>query len=239
MGLKIEEYALDYPALPPHNGGRFHGNTRLKSIAWLICTGILLALLAIPSGAQPPPGGGRLMYKWVDAQGVTHYGDHIPPEYASQEQHVINSQGVEVQRLEAQKTPEQIAAEEQKKLQTEQRESQDKNLLSTYVSVQEIERLRDQRLTLLQDQIKVTSQFLEVLDGRMRKLHATSVNYRPYSADPKAPPMPDQVAEDLVLVGKDLRTQQQNLQQKRSEEVAMSKQFASDIARFKELKGIH
>jgi Domain of unknown function (DUF4124) len=199
----------------------------------------LLALLATASGAQQPPGGGRLMYKWVDAQGVTHYGDHIPPEYASQEQHVINSQGVEVQRLEAQKTPEQVAAEEQKKLQTEQRESQDKNLLSTYVSVQEIERLRDQRLTLLQDQIKVTSQFLEVLDGRMRKLHATSVNYRPYSADPKAPPMPDQVAEDLVLVGKDLRTQQQNLQQKRSEEVAMSKQFASDIARFKELKGIH
>jgi hypothetical protein len=51
--------------------------------------------------------------------------------------------------------------------------------------------------------------------------------------------MSDQLAEDLVLVGKDLRTQQQNLQQKRSDEAAMSDQFASDIARFKELKGIH
>jgi hypothetical protein len=215
------------------------GDSAVKNIAWHICSGVLLALLAAASGAQQPPGSGRLMYKWVDAQGVTHYGDHIPPEYASQEQHVINSQGVEVQRLEAQKTPEQVAAEELKKLQAEQREGQDKNLLSTYVSVQEIERLRDQRLTLLQDQIKVTSQFLEILDGRMRKLHANSMNYRPYSADPKAPPMPDQFAEDLVLVGKDLRTQQQNLQQKRSDEAAMSKQFASDIERFKELKGIH
>jgi hypothetical protein len=239
MGLKIEEYALDYPALPPHNGGRSHGVLRLKNIAWLICTGVLLALFAAASGAQQPPGNGRLMYKWVDAQGVTHYGDHIPPEYAAQEQHVMNSQGVEVQRLDAQKTPEQVAAEELKKLQAEQREGQDKNLLSTYVSVQEIERLRDQRLTLVADQIKVTSQFLEVLNGRLKKLHATSMMYRPYSADPKAPPMPDQFAEDLVLVGKDLRTQQQNLQQKRSEEAAMSKQFANDIERFKELKGIH
>jgi Domain of unknown function (DUF4124) len=239
MGLQIEEYALDYPAVPPHNGGRSHGVTRLKNIAWLICNGTLLALLSTASGAQQPQGNGRLMYKWVDAQGMTHYGDHIPPEYAAQEQHVINAQGVEVQRLDAQKTPEQIAAEDLKKLKAEQQEGRDKNLLSTYVSVQEIERLRDQRLALLQDQIKVTSQFLEVLNGRMRKLHASSMNFKPYSADPKAPPMSDQLAEDLVLVGKDLRTQQQNLQQKRSEEAAMSDQFASDIARFKELKGIH
>ena len=215
------------------------GCSALKNTAWLICTGALLALLSVVSGAQQQQGSGRLTYKWVDSQGVTHYGDHIPPEYAAQEQHVINAQGIEVQRLDAQKTPEQIAAEEQKKLQADQREGQDKNLLSTYDSVQEIERLRDQRLALLQDQIKVTSQFLEVLDGRMRKLHANSMNFKPYSADPKAPAMSDQFAEDLVHVGNDLRTQQQNLQQKRSEEAAMSDQFASDIARFKELKGIH
>ena len=54
------------------------------------------------------------MYKWVDEQGVTHYGDHIPPEYATQEQHVVNKQGIEVGHLEAQKTPEQLAEEEQK-----------------------------------------------------------------------------------------------------------------------------
>ena len=54
-----------------------------------------------------------------------------------------------------------------------------------------------------------------------------------------APAMPDQIAEDLVRVGIDIRTQEQNLREKRSEETIMSKQFDSDIARFKELKGIH
>jgi hypothetical protein len=51
--------------------------------------------------------------------------------------------------------------------------------------------------------------------------------------------MPDQMAEDLVHVGNDVHTQEQNLRQKRSEEETMSKQFESDITRFKELKGIH
>jgi hypothetical protein len=51
--------------------------------------------------------------------------------------------------------------------------------------------------------------------------------------------MPDQVAEDLVRVGNDMHTQEENLREKRSEEATMSKQFDSDIVRFKELKGIH
>jgi hypothetical protein len=105
--------------------------------------------------------------------------------------------------------------------------------------VSEIERLRDQRLALLSDQIKVTGQFLEILNGRMKKLRVASQRFRPYSGDPKAPPMSDQVAEDLVHVGNDIHTQEQNLRERRSEEATMSKQFESDIARFKELKGIH
>jgi len=51
--------------------------------------------------------------------------------------------------------------------------------------------------------------------------------------------MSDQVAEDLVHVGFDIHTQQQNLRARRNEESVMSRQFESDIARFKELKGIH
>jgi hypothetical protein len=175
----------------------------------------------------------------VDEHGVTHYGDHIPPEYASQEQHVMNSQGVEINRLDAQKTPEQLAADEQKRIDTQQSQNRDRNLLSTYASVQEIERLRDQRVTLVSDQIKVTSQFLEVLNGKLKKLRTTSMYYKPYSTDPKAQAMPDQLAEDLVRVDNDIRTQEENLREKRSEETGMRKQFESDIDRFKELKSIH
>ncbi len=205
---------------------------RLKNVAWLLC---VLTLLA-PPGFASGTSNGRTLYKWVDEQGVTHYGDHIPPESAAKEQQVINSQGVEINRLDAQKTPEQLADDDQKKSEAEQSRNRDHNLLNTYGSVQEIERLRDQRVTLLTDQIKVTSQFLEVLNGKMKKLRAGSMNYRPYNSAAKAPAMPDQIAEDLVRLGNDIRTQEQNLREKSSEEAIMRKQFESDIARFKELK---
>ncbi len=209
----------------------------MKNLSWVLCAVLLLAGWSF--SAHAAASSGRKLYKWVDEQGITHYGDHIPPEYANQEQHVVNSQGVETEHIDAQKTSEQLAAEEQKKLDAEQRASHDRNLLNTYSSVSEIERLRDQRVALLSDQIKVTGQFLEVLDGRMKKLRAASMRFKPYSSDPKAPPMSDQVAEDLVRVGNDMRTQEENLREKRSEEATMRKQFERDIARFKELKGIH
>src|SRR5580698_11134617 len=111
----------------------------LKKVAWIRCLGGLLALglvvgapaLSMGSG---PTNNGRVLYKWVDKDGVTHYGDHVPPEYASQEQHVLNSQGYEIRHLDAQKSAEQTAAEEQKKLDADQRLLRDKNLLSTYAS---------------------------------------------------------------------------------------------------------
>jgi hypothetical protein len=174
----------------------------------------------------------------VDKDGITHYGDRVPPEYASQEQHVLNSQGYEIRHTDAQKTAEQAAVEEQRKVDAEQRQLRDKNLLNTYASVQEIERLRDQRLALVADQIKVTTQFLDTLNTRMKKMRADSQRFKPYSNDPKAPAMPDQMAEDLVRLSTDMRTQESNLKQKHSEESAMSIQFESDIDRFKELKHI-
>jgi hypothetical protein len=214
----------------------------LKNVAWILCLcGLLacgLAAGAPASKGSSPTNNGRVLYKWVDKDGVTHYGDHVPPEYASQEQHILNSQGYEIKHLDAQKSADQAAAEEKTKLDAEQRQLRDKNLLSTYASVQEIERLRDQRLTLVADQIKVTNQFLETLNGRMKKMRADSLRFRPYSADPKAPSMPDQMAEDLVRLASDMRTQEQNLKQKHTEESAMSIQFESDIDRFKELKHI-
>jgi hypothetical protein len=210
---------------------------RLKNVAVILCA---VTLLASPSfAAAPGTAPGRTVYKWVDEHGITHYGDRIPPEYAAQEQHVMNAQGIEISHLEAQKTADQLAAEDQKKLEAQQSQNRDKNLTNTYASVQEIERLRDQRMTLVSDQIKVTSQFLEVLNGKLKKLRSTSLLYKPYSADPKAPAMPDQIAEDLVRVDNDIRTQEQNLLAKRSEETTMKQQFESDIDRFKELKGIH
>src|ERR1700733_4868758 len=156
----------------------------LKNVAWILCLCGLLALPLAAGAAAPtstPSNNGRVLYKWVDKDGVTHYGDHVPPEYASQEQHILNARGYEIRHLDAQKSADQAAAEEQRRLDADQRQLRDKNLLNTYASVQEIERLRDQRIALIADQIKVTTQFLENLNGRMKKMRADTLRFRPYS----------------------------------------------------------
>jgi len=207
-----------------------------KTVRSTLAVSVVLAAALLPATGYPDTG--RRSYKWVDDQGVTHYGDHVP-DSANQELHVMNAQGIETARIEPPKTPEQLAAENQKKIDAEQQASRDKHLLSTYGSVTEIERLRDQRLALVSDQMQVTTQFLEILNARMKKLTATSMRFRPYSDDPKAPPMSDETAEDLVHTAKDIWTQQDNLREKQTEESNMRQQFDSDIARFKELKGSH
>src|ERR1700692_634462 len=93
------------------------GEVFLKNLAWTVSVLLLLATTSFSAGTP----NARKLYKWVDEQGVTHFGDHIPPEYASQEQHVVNSQGVETERIAAQGTPDQAAAEEQKKIDAQQR----------------------------------------------------------------------------------------------------------------------
>lgn len=203
-------------------------------------TGLIAALMLVAAGASAAADTGeRKLFKWVDNQGQVHYGDHVPDEYATQERHVFNKQGVEVEKVDAQKTPEQAEAEAQKEAAAENSLKRDHNLLSTYASIQEIERLRDQRLGLVADQIKVSMQFLEILHGRLEKLRDDAMRFKPYSDKPKAPRLPDLMAEDLARVGGDIRTQEENLRQKRGEETELRSQFGADIVRFKELKGIN
>src|ERR1700728_3950168 len=66
----------------------------------------------IPAGANAAANDKKtITYRWTDDQGIVHYGDSIPPQYAEKEHSVMNKQGVEVARTAAQMTPEQLAAE--------------------------------------------------------------------------------------------------------------------------------
>ena len=193
--------------------------------------GCVIATLGRAAGPQ--------VYRWVDSHGVVHFGDHVPERDAGREQEMLNAEGVVVDHRSAAQTPAEIAAAAQRQRAAEAQRQRDRNLLNTYSSVRDIERLRDQRTGMLADQIRVTSQYLDTLNTKLATLRTESERFRPYSTNPKAPPMPDQLADDLVRVSGDIRAQQQNLDEKHREEETMQTQFADDIARFKELKGIH
>jgi len=174
-------------------------------------------------------------YRWTDDQGVVHYGDSIPPQYAQKERSVLNSRGVEVRRLDAQKTPEQLAAEARSEQEVFKQKQHDAFLLNTYTSVKDIEALRDVRLDQLHGQRTAAEQYVDSLHARLSALQERAKNFKPYNPRPNAHKMPDDVAEDLVHTLNELRTQNNALVAKTEEETTVKSQFQADIERYREL----
>jgi hypothetical protein len=181
---------------------------------------------------------GGVTYKWVDENGVTHFGDRIPAQYAKKESTVLNKQGVEVARNEAQKSPEQIAQETREQEAIVRQKQHDSFLLTTYTSVKDIEGLRDERLAQISGQRRAAEAYVEGLQGRLSALQSRALNFKPYNDKPTARRMPDDLAEDLMRTLNEVRSQKTALAAKDSEESALRSQFQADIDRYRELRAV-
>jgi hypothetical protein len=111
-------------------------------------------------------------------------------------------------------------------------------LIETYLAVDDIERLRDQRLEQLDSQYRVTELSIKNLKERQDTLQSQIARFKPYSEKPDAPALPDHLAEEMVLTVNGMRVYQEMLAKTRAEQAQMKSSFDSDIKRFKELKGI-
>jgi len=202
---------------------------------------LLLAVVAAGASAQlaaqTNAKHGGIAYRWVDEHGVVHYGDNVPPQYASQERTVLNGDGVEVSHTEAQKSPEQAAAAEKARQDALKQRQHDSFLVSTYTSVKDIESLRDLRLDQLQGQRAASAQYVESLRARLGTLQERALAYQPYSSAARR--MPDDVAENLVRTLNEVRQQSAALAATSEQEKELRRQFDADIQRYRELHTIH
>lgn len=198
----------------------------------------LTLALACAAGSAWAQNGDKsaVAYRWVDEHGVVHYGDTIPPKYARDSREILNSQGVEIGHVDAEKTPAQLAAEAQARARFEAQKQHDYFLLSTYTSVKDIESLRDERLSQLQAQQTAAQQYVQSLQSRLASLQSRAQQFKPYSSRPDAPRMPDDLAQELVQTLSEVRLQDQAIQARVQQEAQVRTQFQSDINRFEQLK---
>jgi hypothetical protein len=183
----------------------------------------------------------RDTYKWVDDEGIIHYGDSIPPEYADKPKQRLNDQAVPVEHLEGKKTEEQLAAEKKAaelEMQKELQRRADQALLNTYVSVEEIVMHRDRRVELFRAQARVTELYLRNLARRLDQLKREAGRYKPYSSDPNAATIDPSLVAEIKETEAAIDRHEDNLKQFREEETRIRDRFEGDIERFKRLKGI-
>jgi len=212
---------------------------------------ILLALAAtdgadaatkkkVQRGARSGATTGQV-YRWVDDKGVVHFGDQVPAEYAPIDREVLNQYGVPVRTEQGLMTEEELEAE--RKAAAEKKAAlaaarRDEVLLSTYLSVEEIEALRNRRADLISGQISVTQNYLQSLRDRLKLLQGEASNFRPYSKDPEAEPIDEKLAQELADTSDSITLYEKTLQDTRARQGRVLVGFDADIARFKELKGL-
>jgi hypothetical protein len=208
-----------------------------KAIPFLaVLSGLIAAGAVYGQAPKTSPSTGKQTYKWVDEKGITHYGDSVPAEYSQREQRVLNDQGLEVQKRQAELSPAEAADRAQKQKIETQRKQHDMFLLSTYPSTREIENVRDTRLDQINGQISAAEAYIASLTTRVEGLKQRSKMFSPYNTQPGARRMPDDLAEEMVRALSELRTQNAALATRRAESKAVTDQFDGDISRFKELR---
>jgi len=207
---------------------------------------LLLSLSSVAALAATKPssgGSGReAFFRCRDAHGQTHYGDSMPPECTGLDTEVLSDRGTVIRVIEgaqtlAEKAQRKVADDAARKAK-EDAEQRDHMLVDTYLSVKDIEQLRDQRVGLIETQLRVDEQTLASLKERERALLEQVSRFKPYNDRPNARPIPDHVIEDMVGLVNSRKVTEERMAEKRAEAQEVGAKFASDIKRFQELKGI-
>lgn len=212
-----------------------------RNFRLVIAVGTLLL-----GGSAIGPATAAQLYRWVDENGEVHYGDRVPPEEVKLDREVLNKYGITVEVLSHELTQEErvalqrqqaIEAAEQKRLRDANQ--RDRVLLNTYLSIEEIEALRNRRKELLDGQIRVTEVYLANLGTKLTKLQKDASRYQPYNPDPNAPPINDRLAKELSNTLNSILVYEQTLVDTREKKTQLVAKFANDIDRYRHLKSLN
>lgn len=197
-----------------------------KFIALSLC-------LAVSLTAQAAP-----IKKWVDEQGVTHYGTTIPPQYIRKEHSELNKQGVRTGHTGAAKTPEQIAKEKElarlrkeKQRLVEEQKARDRILLNMFRTDDDLIMLRDGKMAQIDAQIKLKQSQLKRQKNRLDKQQTHAANQERAGK---------QVSEQLLSNIEASRRQIENsyaaILNKEHEKERIQAKYNKDLKRLRELR---
>lgn len=188
----------------------------------VLCVAVVLGTLSLSAHAK--------LYKWVDDQGETHYGEVVPPEYADRDQVQIDKEGRVIKKkedaedIQGKKTPEQQAEIEQRR--------RDKALLNTYSNEKEIDLARDRNL-----------QQVEALIGSIQIMQHSAQesldDFNKEASDTRRAgrPIPPSLQADLDAARAKVERLKHELSAAQEKAASVKASFEADRLRYRQLTG--
>lgn len=199
--------------------------------ASIVVQGLVAAALALCA-----PLVAAETYKWTDDKGVVHYTDKMPAEDVNKAATVLDKQARPVKHIDPPLTPEQRAARdaEEKKKQAlaksqEEAERQDRALMQSFTSVDEIELSKKRALATIDGQIQSSHAYVEQLGKRKDEIEA-----RKAALGKK--PVPDAMERELASIDAEVARQGDLLHQREQERTATAARYDGLITRWNTLK---
>lgn len=197
---------------------------------WLGATLVLCGVFCASAEAK--------LYKWVDDNGTTHYGETIPPEYANKDATKLSDKGRVEKRIEK-LTPEERRAQEAedaKKNSAQQAaieaKRRDSALLNTFSNENEIDLSRDRSLQQVEARINSINTMLKSAQASLvehQKEHEALVQ--------QSKNIPKSLLDDLAENEAHLAKLNKELAQNEQELAKVKARFEADKLRYRELKG--
>lgn len=194
-------------------------------------------LVLLPLLLAAPAAEAQSVYRWVDDEGNTHYGQTVPPRYKDYGYVRLGPDGTIRDRVEPALSPEEIAERrreraEQAKRESEERsqENRDRMLLATYSSEDELHQSLQLQLAGIESQRTSTRKALDLVEKRFESLVGQAARL-----NREGNAVPDQLQTRIEETRDELRGLRADLKRLDEREAEARERFSSDLERYREL----
>ncbi|HSH27122.1 MAG TPA: DUF4124 domain-containing protein [Wenzhouxiangella sp.] len=196
-----------------------------------------ILLLVLPLALAASVAQAQSVYRWVDDQGETHYGQSVPPEFKDYGYVRLGPDGMVRERVEPALSPEQIAerrrqrAEQARQEATERsQEARDRMLLATYSSEEDLRKALDMQMAGLESQRTSTHMALDLVENRFETLIGRAADLSRKGQD-----VPERLRADIEATRAELRGLRRDLGRLEVRKQRTRDRFAANLERYREL----
>jgi hypothetical protein len=200
---------------------------------------LLLGLWALGLGVAQAQSSPQL-YRWQDEQGNVHYSDTIPPSQMDAGHTQLSEEGLRIRTVPPAPTLEEIQRErELERLRAqqhrliEQQKADDRVLLRTFRSVDDIVMARDGKISAIDVMIQVTKANIRRQRDWLTQLRADAAEL-----ERAGKPVTDQLKERIASTERSLQQSLAAILERERQKQDIRESFARDLKRFRQLKDL-